>query len=208
MGLVASESLPKIVILASGRGSNFSAIAEAVQKKTLEANIVLVASDRKAALVLEKAQALSLPTLFEKDQKKLLEVLLGLKIDFVVLAGFMRILSNEFIAAFRDPRGFSRIVNIHPSLLPAFPGLNSYQQAFDHGAKVTGASVHFVDSGVDTGPICAQQAFSIAHCQSAKEVEELGLKIEHVLYPQTLNWILKNNFEISQRGGRLHVQPH
>lgn len=198
----------KIAVLASGRGSNFTAIAEAIQNQRLEAEIVLVASDKRAAPVLAKAESLGIPTLVEKDQKNLLVRLRELKVEYVVLAGFMRILSDDFIAAFRDPRGFSRIVNIHPSLLPAFPGLNSYQQAFVHGAKVSGVTVHFVDGGIDTGPICAQQAFSIADCQSAEEVEARGLKLEHELYARVLSWILKNNFDIQERGGRLHVQPH
>jgi len=198
---------PKIAILASGRGSNFEAIARAILNHTLPADLVLVASDRKQAPVLEKAQALGFKTLQEKDQKLLKAALLELKVDYVVLAGFMRILTAEFIAAFADARGFSRIVNIHPSLLPAFPGLDSYRRAFEAGVPETGVTVHFVDAGVDTGPICAQRSFSIADCQSVEEVERRGLSLEHQLYPETLAWILKNNFEISERKGRLHVQP-
>jgi phosphoribosylglycinamide formyltransferase-1 len=199
---------PRIAVLASGRGSNVVALAQAITRGELQAEIALVASDRKAAAVLQKATALGLPTLYEKDLRELRESLLELNVQFVVLAGFMKILSADFISAFRDPRGFSRIINIHPSLLPAFPGLNSYQQAFDHGVKVTGVSVHLVDDCVDTGPICAQRSFSIEYCKSIEEVETLGLSIEHALYPQTLNWILKDHFDIIHRGGRLHVQPH
>lgn len=198
---------PKIAILASGRGSNFEAIARAILNHTLPADLVLVASDRKQAPVLEKAQALGFKTLQEKDQKLLKAALLEHKVDYVVLAGFMRILTAEFIAAFADSRGFSRIVNIHPSLLPAFPGLDSYRRAFEAGVPETGVTVHFVDAGVDTGPICAQRSFSIADCQSVEDVERRGLSLEHQLYPETLAWILKNNFEISERKGRLHVQP-
>lgn len=208
MALEVQKPRPRIAVLASGRGSNFVALHEAIVHGRLDAEIVLVASDRKAAAALEKAQALSLPTLYEKDQQKLLAVLKELNVEYIVLAGFMRILSPDFINAFRDDRGFSKIVNIHPSILPAFPGLNSYQQAFNHGVKVTGCTVHLVDHGIDTGPICAQQTFSISHCQTAAEVEEMGLRLEHILYAQTLNWILKNEFDIVERGGRLHVQPY
>jgi phosphoribosylglycinamide formyltransferase-1 len=200
--------LPKIAILASGRGSNFEALAKAIDSGMLQAQIVLVASDKPEALVLEKAKARGLETLVQKDQKLLAEVLKEKSVDYVVLAGFMRILKADFINSFRDPRGFAKIVNIHPSLLPAFPGLDSYKQAFEHGSKTTGVTVHFVDTGVDTGPICAQRSFSIVDCHSVEEVEGLGLSIEHELYPQTLNWILRNTFDIKERGGRLHVQPH
>jgi phosphoribosylglycinamide formyltransferase-1 len=198
---------PKIAVLASGRGSNFEAITRAIAAKTLHAEICLVASDKPSALVLEKAKALGIQTLVEKDQKKLKSALLELKVDFVVLAGFMRILTEDFINAFSDARGFSRIVNIHPSLLPAYPGLDSYKQAFEAKASETGVTVHLVDTGIDTGPICAQKSFSIKDCQSLDEVERRGLAIEHQLYPETLNWILKNNFELSEKKGRLHVQP-
>lgn len=199
---------PRIAILASGRGSNFVALAEAIADGRLDADIVVVASNRKLAPVLERAAALSLPTVYEKDLLKLRDVLLERGVNWIVLAGFMKILTPDFIAAFRDPRGFSRIVNIHPSLLPAFPGLYSYRQAFEHGAKVTGVTVHLVDHDIDTGPICAQECFSIAHFQSADEVETAGLKVEHRLYAETLNWLLKGRFDIIHRGGRLHVQPH
>lgn len=208
MGVVQnSRPTPRIAILASGRGSNFEALARAIQNKTLHAEIVLVASDRKGAVVLEKAQALGLRTLQEKDQQKLKVALQELQVNFVVLAGFMRILSEDFIQAFSDPRGFSRIINIHPSLLPQFPGLRSYERAFEARVPETGVTVHLVDVGVDTGPICAQQAFSIADCESVEEVERRGLALEHQLYPETLNWILNNEFELIERKGRLHVQP-
>jgi phosphoribosylglycinamide formyltransferase-1 len=205
MGLAA---LPKIAVLASGRGSNFEAIAKAIDTGLLQAEIVLVASDRGDALVLEKARSRGLETLVQKDQGLLAQALREKSAEYVVLAGFMRILTAKFIEGFRDPRGFARIVNIHPSLLPAFPGLDSYRQAFEHGAKMAGCTVHFVDAGVDTGPICAQKSFSIVGCADVAEVERQGLTLEHELYPQTLNWILRNAFDVNERGGRLHVQPH
>ncbi len=201
-------SIPRIAILASGRGSNFEAIANAIEAKLLVAEIVLVISDRPKALVLEKAKERGLEILIEKDQAKIKSALLKLDLDYVVLAGFMRILSAEFVNAFSDPRGFARIVNIHPSLLPEFPGLDSYRKAFEKKLPRTGVTVHFVDSGVDTGPICAQHEFSIADCKSVGEVEQRGLAVEHELYPRTLHWILQDQFKIFKKGAKLHVQPH
>ncbi|MBS1969647.1 MAG: phosphoribosylglycinamide formyltransferase [Bdellovibrionales bacterium] len=205
---MALERLPRIAVLASGRGSNFSAIAKAVGEKKLAADIVLVGSDRADAAVLEKAQDLGLKTLVEKDQARLAAALRELQVDYVVLAGFMRILKAEFIAAFQDARGFARIINIHPSLLPELPGLDSYKRAFEQKLPKTGVTVHFVDAGVDTGPICAQESFSIADCTSVEEVEKRGLAIEHALYPRTLSWILANQFEILKQGERFYVRPH
>jgi phosphoribosylglycinamide formyltransferase-1 len=201
-------NLPRIAVLASGRGSNFEAIAKAIEAGQLAAQICVVASDKKDAGVLDKARARGLSTLVEKDQTILADALQVQGAEFVVLAGYMKILKDSFIQKFWDDRGFSRIVNIHPSLLPAFPGLHSYRQAFDSGAKETGVTVHFVDAGVDTGPICAQQSFPIADCSTPEEVESRGLKIEHQLYPQTLKWILANKFEVKIREGRIYVQPH
>ncbi|HEY8270560.1 MAG TPA: phosphoribosylglycinamide formyltransferase [Pseudobdellovibrionaceae bacterium] len=209
MGLNAS---PTIAILASGRGSNFEAIADAIEAKLLDARIAVVISDRPESLVLEKAKARGLETLVEKNQKKMKSTLQELNLDYLVLAGFMRILSAEFISAFSDPRGFARIVNIHPSLLPEFPGLESYKKAFEQKLlgklSRTGITVHFVDAGVDTGLICAQREFSISDCHSVEDVERRGLAVEHELYPQTLQWVLQNQFEIIKKGEKLHVQPH
>jgi phosphoribosylglycinamide formyltransferase 1 len=190
-----------IVILASGRGSNFEAISTAVVKGELSAEILAVISDRKDAPVLEKASILDIPALFVPP-KALLEVLVEKEPHFLVLAGYKRILSKTVIDAFDSGRGYSRIVNIHPSLLPAFPGLGSYQKAFDYGCEVTGVTVHLVSEGVDEGPVCAQKSFEIDRCKTAEEVEALGLKVEHELYPKTLSWVLPEKFEWVSRGDR------
>ncbi len=118
---------------------------------------------------------------------------------FLVMAGYMRVVTPRLIEAFRSDRGYSRIVNIHPSLLPAFPGVESYAQAFHHGVKITGATVHLVEEQVDSGPICAQTAFDISACRTQAEVEQRGLSIEHRLYPETLSWILPEAFDIETR---------
>ena len=105
----------------------------------------------------------------------------------------MRILPASFVSS------FSKIINVHPSLLPAFPGLNGYEQAFEYGVKIAGVTIHLVDEKLDHGPILAQRSFSIEGCKSASEVRELGLKIEHELYPETLNWALNEKLVIEGR---------
>ncbi|HLE00256.1 MAG TPA: phosphoribosylamine--glycine ligase [Bdellovibrionota bacterium] len=200
-----------IVILASGRGSNFSAIHEAVSGGNLNARILAVISDRPDAPVLEKAkaagiEAIAVPVPRAWDGKRaargahqeaaLLTVLRRLSPRFLVLAGYMRLLGPKVIEEFRSGRGYSRIVNVHPSLLPAFPGLGGYAQAFHHGTKVAGVTVHLVDEGRDTGPICAQKAFAIGDCRSCAEVEARGLAIEHELFPETLKWVLPEKFDV------------
>lgn len=203
-------SIP-IVVLASGRGSGFSAIAAAVRTGQLAADIRLLLSDREGAPVLDKARHAGIEAVCEplgnpraasreEHEKRLLAQLRKVAPRFLVLAGFMRRLTPAFIAEYRN-----RIVNVHPSLLPAFPGMNSYAQAFRYGAKVSGVTVHLVEAQVDAGPICAQEAFSIADCKSEAEVEERGLKIEHRLYPATLDWVLRENFTLVEREGRTCV---
>jgi phosphoribosylglycinamide formyltransferase 1 len=213
-----ASAIPSIAILASGRGSNFDAIQEAIKGGKLRARIVRVVSDREAAPVLEKARAAGYEAVYvplknlsrEMQDEALLRAIHGgrEKPRFLVLAGFMRLLGPQVISAFADPKGFSRIVNVHPAILPSFPGLHSYAQAYEYGCAVAGVTVHLVDEKVDHGPICAQEAFSIADCKNAGEVEARGLAIEHRLYPQTLDWILQEKFQLIPRDqGRFCVRP-
>jgi phosphoribosylglycinamide formyltransferase-1 len=203
-----------IAVLASGRGSNFDAIARAIGRGELAAEVRLVLSDRADAPVLEKARALGLRAEVEAceagpKETRLLrraahETRMNERIQasgarFLVLAGYMRVLSEEMIRAWDSGRGYSRIVNVHPSLLPAFPGVGSYAQAYQYGARLAGVTVHLVDSGVDQGPICAQESFDISGCRSEGEVEALGLAVEHRLYPAALAWILPEKFELENR---------
>jgi phosphoribosylglycinamide formyltransferase 1 len=205
-----------IAIFASGRGSNFEAIESAVRDGRLDAKIVAVVSDQTNAPVLEKARSKGLKViavpLVLKDrvehEKKILTELAGERPQFLVLAGYMRIMTPHLIENFRSEKGYSRIVNIHPSLLPAFPGVDSYAQAFQHGTKIAGVTVHLVENQVDSGPICAQESFDISGCQSAEIVERLGLAIEHRLYPESLSWILPEKFSVTDRGGRLCVRAN
>ncbi len=213
-----------IVVFASGRGSNFDSIQRAIEEKKLNARILAVISDKKDALVLSKAEKAGIVSLhvaapvsstqsvLERrmaHEKKILEEIQKLKPQFLVLAGYMRILTSEFINEFRSEKGYVRIVNIHPSLLPSFPGTDAYAQAFRYGAKVSGVTVHFVEPKVDSGPICAQEVFSIEDCHTVGEVEKRGLEIEHRLYPQTLSWVLTEKFEIERRSeGRFYVRQN
>jgi phosphoribosylglycinamide formyltransferase-1 len=133
------------------------------------------------------------------------------------MAGYMRIVTSKLIESFRSERGYTRVVNIHPSLLPAFPGTGAYAQAYRYGAAVAGATVHLVELEVDSGPICAQVAFPIRELRSEAEVEEKGKVMEQKLYPETLSWVLPERFEIEMRSSerdlakasrRLCVRPN
>ena len=196
-----------IAIFASGRGSNFEAIYSAIEAGRLDAEIRMVVSDKTDAPVLAKAKERGLKAICverakesrEEHEKKILSALQEARPRFLVMAGYMRILTPTLIEAFRSERGHSRIVNVHPSLLPAFPGVGGYRQAFEYGAMVAGVSVHLVENEVDGGPLCAQEAFSIADCRSAEEVEKRGLAVEHRLFPETLKWILPEAFSLEKR---------
>ncbi|OFZ22534.1 MAG: hypothetical protein A2X94_02725 [Bdellovibrionales bacterium GWB1_55_8] len=201
IGASSDQPVP-IAVLASGRGSNFEAIQTAIEAGALSARIVAVLSDKADAPVLAKARAIGLPALSVVPRKgdraaheeAVLAALRPYAPHFLVLAGYMRILSPKLLQAFRSDRGYSRVVNIHPSLLPSFSGAGGYRQAFEHGAQLAGASVHLVDESLDGGPICAQEAFSIADCRTVEEVERRGLVVEHRLYPEALRWILSERF--------------
>lgn len=221
-----------IVILASGRGSNFDAIHQSIVNGQLKAEIRAVISDQSQALVLEKARKLNIPAIVVPiaktspemaktssaeylharrlaHEERLMNRLQEFEPQFLVLAGYMRVLTPTFIDHFRSSVGYSKIINIHPSLLPSFPGIHSYQQAFNYGTKITGVTVHLVEAKVDCGPICAQEAFSIENCRTAAEVEEIGLRVEHSLFPKTLSWVLAEKFEMQTTVENVHcVRRH
>ncbi len=213
--------MKKIAVFASGRGSGFEAIAKAIGDGKLRAEITSLVCDVEGAAVLEKAKRVGIKTHLicpslelpagesrrTEHEQRILRAIEDESADFVVLAGYMRILGKPILEAFKHG-DYSRVVNVHPSLLPAFPGIDAYRQAFHHGCKVSGVSVHLVSSELDSGPICAQESFSIEGCQSAEEVEKLGLALEHRLYPQTLAWVLAENFVLEAREGRFHVRKN
>lgn len=213
------SALTPVAILASGRGSNFDALARAVREGRLAADIRVVISDQADAPVLEKAARLGIEAICipsggrspedrEVHDAQVVEALRQRGVTWVVLAGYMRVVSHVLLEAFRDSRGFTRIVNIHPALLPAFPGLHGYRRAFEHGAQVAGVTVHLVELEVDAGPIVAQAGFSLDGCRTADEVEGRGLELEHRLYPAALNSLLKGRFRVERMPkGRLRVVP-
>ncbi len=220
IGLDAAAAVVPIAVFASGRGSNFEAILNEIAHGRLRARIVALVSDREDAKALDLARASGIPAICvplpqgaprEAHEETVLSELKSRAKEwprFVVLAGYMRKLSPYFLERFRASEGYHRVVNIHPSLLPAFPGMDAYGQAFDQRASKTGATVHLVNEQLDAGPICAQESFSIVDCHSADEVRALGIQVEHRLYSQTLSWILSEKFSVSRNKESIIVSPN
>lgn len=179
----------RVAVLASGNGSNLQALLDTVQGR-YGVEIVRVVSDKPGAYALERAAEFQVPTsVFALDaydhraarDDAIIELLRDEQIDLVVLAGYMAILSPEFINAF-----FGRIINVHPSLLPAFPGLDAIGQALAAGASETGVTVHYVDEGVDTGPVIAQETLAISPGETREALEERIHALEHRLLPEVV----------------------
>lgn len=192
----------RLGILISGRGSNFRAIADAVEQGRLDAEISVVISNRESAAGLQIARerglhAVSLPskgldrTVYDR---LVIEELGRNQVDLVCLAGFLRLLSAEFIQAFPN-----RIVNIHPSLLPAFPGLDAQHQALDYGVKITGCTVHFVDEQLDSGPIILQAAVPVLDDDTDETLSARILTEEHRIYPEAIGMVLRSKYHLSGR---------
>ncbi|MBN9654843.1 phosphoribosylglycinamide formyltransferase [Halobacillus sp. GSS1] len=179
-----------IAVFASGTGSNFDAIVSKVESGELEANIALLVCDRIGAPVIEKAQKHEIDTVVYRAksfadkaayEEAVLEDCRQRGIEFIVLAGYMRLIGPTLLKPYER-----RIVNIHPSLLPAFPGKDAIGQALEKKVKVTGVTVHFVDDGMDTGPIIAQEAIDIEENDTADDVKDKIQTVEHRLYPQVI----------------------
>jgi phosphoribosylglycinamide formyltransferase-1 len=190
-------------ILLSGRGSNFLAIAESIRAgKLAGAEIAVVISNVAEAPGLESARKLGLETAVfvskgrsrKEHDLEVIECLQAHGVGLVCLAGYMRLLSPEFVAAYRD-----RILNIHPSLLPAFPGLNAQEQAFDYGVKVAGCTVHFVDEHLDHGVIVLQRTIPVLETDDAHSLAERILAEEHVAYAEAIGRVVSGEYEIRGR---------
>jgi len=192
--------LLRVGVLASGRGSNLQALLDAGSRADYPARVVVVVSDREDARALVRARAAGVSSLFvnPKDHGDraaydavLTKTLEHHEVGLVCLAGFMRILSPAFVRAWQG-----RLMNIHPSLLPAFPGLHAQRQALDHGVRIAGATVHFVDEGVDTGPIVLQAAVPVEATDTEETLAARILIEEHRIYPEAVRLFAE---------GRLHV---
>lgn len=194
--------MKRLGILFSGRGSNFEAIADNVAAGRLDAEIGLVISNREEARGLSIARERALPAVCipskgvprEEYDRRLVEELKRRGVELVCLAGFMRLLSAEFCRAFP-----SRILNIHPSLLPAFPGLDAQKQALDHGVKVSGCTVHFVDEQLDSGPIVLQAAVPVFDQDTVETLSERILVQEHRIYSDAIRIVLSERWRIEGR---------
>jgi len=192
----------RLGILLSGRGSNFEAIADNVAAGFIDASLAVVISNRPEARGLEVARqrglhAVSIPSKGLDRvvyDRMVLEELRRCEVELVCLAGFMRLLSATFIREFPN-----RILNIHPSLLPAFPGLDAQHQALDHGVKITGCTVHFVDEHLDAGPIILQSAISVTDDDTVETLSARILKEEHRIYSEAIRIVLGGSYRIEGR---------
>ncbi len=203
----------RLGILGSGKGSNFVAIADACAAGVVPATPALVLSDVADAAILARAGDRNIPARFlspgqfrtkldEPAERAYVEALREARVDLVVLAGFMRVLKSPFLDAFAG-----RIVNIHPSLLPAFPGLEAWKQALNYGVKVTGCTVHFVDAGVDCGPIIGQQVVEIRENDTPETLHQRIHAAEHQLYPRCVAALARGELELRGRRVCLKGDP-
>ena len=201
-------ALKKLGILLSGRGSNFEAIAESIKAKGLQAEIAIVISNRSDAAGLESAKRRGLNAVLipskgrvrEEHDAEVVAALQEAQVDLICLAGYMRLLSPDFIRAFPN-----RIINIHPSLLPAFPGMDAQKQALEYGVKVTGCTVHFVDEHLDHGPIILQKVVPVLDGDDVHTLSARILEQEHTAYSEAIGLLLSGEVEIQ---GRAVVRRH
>jgi phosphoribosylglycinamide formyltransferase-1 len=190
-------------VLASGRGTNLQAIIEAIEEGKIEGRISIVISDNQDAFALKRAEQHNIETQYinfrkfkdrEDYDKEIIKFLKEKKVELVVLAGYMRILTPYFIKVYKN-----KIMNIHPALLPSFPGLHAQKQAVEHGVKVSGCTVHFVDEGVDLGPIILQKAVEVKDDDTEESLAERILKEEHQIYPRAIQLFCQGRLVIKGR---------
>jgi len=201
--VIKEKIMINIGVLASGRGTNLQAIIEAIEDGKIAGEIKVVMSDHPKACALKSAQQYLIDTRYidfkefknrEDFDKEIIKILKEKKIDLVVLAGYMRILSPYFIRAYQN-----KIMNIHPALLPSFPGLHAQKQAIGNGVKISGCTVHFVDEGVDSGPIILQKAVEVSDDDTEESLTEKILKEEHQIYPQAIQLFSESRLMIKGR---------
>ncbi|MDD5014935.1 MAG: phosphoribosylglycinamide formyltransferase [Atribacterota bacterium] len=192
-----------IGVLVSGRGTNLQAIIDAIKEGKIAGEIKVVVSDNPDAYALKRARQYHIDTRYihfkefknrEDYDKEIIKILKEKKIELVVLAGYMRILSPYFIRSYKN-----KIINIHPALLPSFPGLHAQRQTLEYGAKISGCTVHFVDEGVDSGPIILQKAVEVSDDDTEESLAEKILKEEHQIYPRAIQLFSEGRLMIKGR---------
>ena len=197
----------EVAVLASGRGNNFKAIADEIAAGRCDAHIAVLITNKPDAQAIAIARSKGIPVeILERKSVKsrdeldsrILETLKRYNVELVVLAGYMMVLKGRpLLEAYKN-----RIINIHPALLPSFPGVDAQKQAFDYGAKVSGVTIHIVDETLDAGPIIYQEAVDISGCRSAEEVAVCILEIEHKVYPKIVDSFSKGRYVIEGRRTR------
>jgi phosphoribosylglycinamide formyltransferase 1 len=202
----------RIVVLASGGGTNLQAILDQLHGGEEGIEVVAVGSDKADAMALERAAKAGVETsVFPASDyedrgardRALGDWIEGREADLIVLAGYMQLLSSEFVTRFRN-----RVINVHPALLPAFPGIDALQQAIDHGSKITGVTVHFVDEGVDSGPIIMQRPVPVAPSRDWDETEKAIHATEHALLPETIRLIAAGRVSFDESNPRVvRIEP-
>jgi phosphoribosylglycinamide formyltransferase 1 len=202
----------RIVVLASGSGTNLQAILDQLHGGEEGITVVGVGTDKQGARALERARQADVDTAVfptsEYEDRAARDRILGdwierLDADLIVLAGYMQLLSSEFVQRFRN-----RVINVHPALLPSFPGIDALQQAIDHGSKITGVTVHFVDEGVDSGPIILQRPVPIPPSRDLAEAEKAIHATEHALLPETIRLIAAGRVRFDEANPRVvHIDP-
>ena len=199
---MASSPL-RIAVFASGGGSNFQALAEAIADGGIPAELALLVCDKPEAGVVRRAEALGVPTLLfrpkeyasrEAYEREIVERLVSEDVGLIVLAGYMRLITDVLVKPY-----YGRMINIHPALLPAFPGVRAVRQALEYGVKLAGATVHYVDGGMDSGPIIAQRAVEVADDDTEETLTARIHAVEHELLPRVVRWIAEGRVKLDGR---------
>lgn len=189
----------KIGVLISGGGTNLQAVIDGCENKSINGQVKVVISNKEDAYGLERARNHKITAICEKDENKIIEILKENEVELVILAGYLKIVSPKLVNEYRN-----KIINIHPSLIPAFCGKGYYgekvhQGVIDYGAKVTGATVHFVDEGADTGPIIMQKTVEVKQDDDAKKLAERVLEVEHEILTKSISMFCENKLTVNGR---------
>jgi phosphoribosylglycinamide formyltransferase-1 len=200
----------RFAVLLSGSGTNLASLIDAAAAPTSQAEIAVVLSNKADAYGLQRARDASIPAVHISHRGKerstfdadVVEALRSHDVEWVLLAGFMRILTPVFLDAFPY-----RVINIHPGLLPSFPGVRAQEQAFDAGVRIAGATVHFVDAGMDSGPVIAQGAVPVMEGDDAEALQQRILLVEHRLFPMVMHWAAEERLTVKDRHVCVDLKP-